>query len=74
MELGAVLFVLAEADNVHGNIVFLQLFSELYKRLFRVCHRRSDERNDALALVLVLAVLEGQLGDIDACGKANAAR
>ena len=74
VELGAVLFVLAKADNVHGNVVFLQLFCKLYKRLFRVGYRRTDKRNNALALVLVLAVLEGQLRDIDTCGEADAAR
>ena len=60
-----------ESDDVYGDVVLLEFLGEADEGvLVRVgaFERGADEDDDALAEVLVLAVLEGELGDGDGGG------
>lgn len=48
--------------DIHEHVVLSQLLPELDQTVLRVLDRRPDKRDDALALVLVLAVFQGELG------------
>jgi len=58
--------VLAEADNVDVDLLLLELLGHLDERRLVHVERRPHEHDDASLVVLVLTVLEGQMGDLDA--------
>ena len=53
--------VLAEADNVHVDLLLLELLGHLDERRLVHVERRPHEHDNASLVVLVLTVLEGQL-------------
>ena len=53
--------VLAEADNVHVDLLLLELLGDLDERGLVRVEGRPHEQDDASLVVLVLAVLQGQL-------------
>ena len=53
--------VLAEADDVHVDLLLLELLGDLDERGLVRVEGRPHEQDDASLVVLVLAVLQGQL-------------
>lgn len=62
LKLGFVDAGLAVIDDIHGNVVLLHLFGKPDEILLVLVDGASNENNDALPLVLVLAMLQRQLG------------
>jgi len=65
----AVVFHFTNADNINRNIILLQLLSNLHKLLLGFKYGSTDESNNALSTVLVLPVLQRQLGDLHGGGQ-----
>ncbi len=59
--LGGFWIEIAESNEVDGYIVFPHFVCQLHKSLLVLGDRRASEDDDALALGLVLTVLQGEL-------------
>lgn len=51
-----------KVNYIDSNVILLHLLCEFDKSLFFSFHRASDKHNDSLSLVLVLSMLQRQLG------------
>ena len=61
LEDGRVLRLLAEADDVHVDLLLLQLLGQLDEHGLVGLDRRAHEGHDARLVVLALTVLQGKL-------------
>lgn len=56
---------MSEVNHVDGNVVSPQALAQVLALFERLRKRVTAESNDSLALLLVLPVLEGELGNFD---------
>lgn len=65
--------LLAEVDDVHCEVILLELLGEGYQCGLILFNGAGDEGHDALRLFLIDAVLEGQLRDVGGYGELDGA-